>query len=89
MCQISTGLDVWQVVRRFFTLGLGGKGDAWLLWDPSLDSCPNLTGACGRVDGIIETCKIVSIIRNTSASLKGRVLTNKQTRDFRTTTFVQ
>jgi hypothetical protein len=22
-----------------------------------LDSGPNLTGACGRVDGIIETCK--------------------------------
>jgi hypothetical protein len=24
MCQTSTGLDVWQVVRRFCTLGLGG-----------------------------------------------------------------
>jgi hypothetical protein len=40
----------------------GGNGDAWLLWDPSVDSGPNLAGACGRVDGIIETCKIVTII---------------------------
>jgi hypothetical protein len=62
MCQISTGLDVWQVVRRIFTLGLGGQGDAWLLWDPSLDSGSNLTGACDRVDGIIETCITVPII---------------------------
>jgi hypothetical protein len=50
-------MSSWQVVRRFCTLGLGGLGDAWLLWDPSLDSGPNPTGACGRVDGIIETCK--------------------------------
>jgi hypothetical protein len=45
MCQTSTGLDVWQVVRRFCTMGLewwGGNGDAWLLWDPSLDSGSNL-----------------------------------------------
>jgi hypothetical protein len=24
ICQTSTGLDVWQVVRRVCTLGLGG-----------------------------------------------------------------
>jgi hypothetical protein len=79
MCQISTGLDVWQVVRRFFTLGLGGKGDAWLLWDPSLDSGPNLTGACGRVDGIIETCKIVSIIRKYIRVPDGTRINKQQT----------
>jgi hypothetical protein len=29
---------------EFGTLGLGGQGDAWL-WDPSVDSGPNLAGA--------------------------------------------
>jgi hypothetical protein len=49
----------------------GGNGDAWLLWDPSLDSGPNLAGACGRVDGIIETCKNCNNYpENTSASLR-------------------
>jgi hypothetical protein len=61
MCQISTGLDVWQVVRRFCTMGLewwGGNGDAWLLWDPSLDSGPNLQE---RVVVWMELLKLVKL----------------------------
>jgi hypothetical protein len=56
----------------------GGNGDAWLLWDPSLDSGPNLAGACGRVDGIIETCKIVTIILKIHPRPAGTRI-NKQT----------
>jgi hypothetical protein len=50
------------------------------LWDPSVDSGPNPAGAYGRVDGIIVTCKIVSIILKIYVHVHaGRVLTNKQT----------
>jgi hypothetical protein len=41
---------------------------------------PKLAGACGRVDGIIETCKIATIILKIHPRPvpAGRVLTNKQ-----------
>jgi hypothetical protein len=86
MCQISTGLDVWQVVRRFCTIGLewwGGNGDAWLLWDPSLDSGSNTQEhTCGRVDGIIETCKIATIILKIHPRPASRTRINKQTNTY-------
>jgi hypothetical protein len=47
---------------------------------PLVGFWPKPDRSVGRVEGIIETCKnCASKSENTSASLAGRVLTNKQT----------
>jgi hypothetical protein len=53
------------------------------LWDPSVDSGPNPAGAYGRVDGIIVTCKIVTIFLKIYGRVPtGRVLTNKHKNNY-------
>jgi hypothetical protein len=54
----------------------------WLLWDPSLDSGPNLTGACGRLTELLKLVKIVPVIRKYIRVPDGTRI-NKQTNNLK------
>jgi hypothetical protein len=79
VCQTSTGLDVWQVVRRVLYLRPGRL--RWCVAVGSLvDAGPNLTGAwivwSELLLKLVILCQYNSQIHRVPA---GRIVTNKQT----------
>jgi hypothetical protein len=57
----------------------GGNGDAWLLWDPSLDSGSNLQERLVVWTELLKLVKLQQLSRKYIRVPVGRVLTNKQT----------